>query len=406
MPPNRRPAWVMVYSAKKNLVNKKAQPFRDNGVIEFYVNGELHCHINGNLSMALSDVTSDKVIYDVDTPLIKFNSVSGSSICLQGKTNTKDKNYEIFFYLSALDETVSRVDVIHKTIKSVQQLDEKFIPDTIARVADMVKTVNGVEPDETGDVVIDIPTHSWNTLDGKPFYEDIVYAGTPTSLEFTTNRSDTYPYILMNDPDIPELRPFCDSLPDLWSDDNTYKVVYDEMEYYCKRKQWSSYTHTLGNTSLLAGIYEGEIDSYKKNIVFEDTGEPFCWIFHSYYTFTSRMYVFEAGTHNITFTSIKSIDIKTLDSKFIGDDIARTADVIKTVNGNGPDENGNVAVEIPECKVQTVNGVEPDDSGNIQLPELTEDDALDLLFETGIVEPLADTNGTIYTDVNGNIYTM
>ena len=45
---------------------------------------------------------------------------------------------------------------------------------------------------------------------------------------------------------------------------------------------------------------------------------------------------------------------------------------VKTVNGNAPDENGNVEIEfpeIPEDKVQTVNGIEPDAEGNVQLPE-------------------------------------
>ena len=57
---------------------------------------------------------------------------------------------------------------------SIQTLDEKFIPDTIARVSDIPKppvtSVNGM----TGDVIIEIPEGSggsWNDLTDRPFYE-------------------------------------------------------------------------------------------------------------------------------------------------------------------------------------------------------------------------------------------
>lgn len=34
------------------------------------------------------------------------------------------------------------------------------------------------------------------------------------------------------------------------------------------------------------------------------------------------------------------------------------------------------------------------------------DDALELLVETGLIEPIVDENGAIYTDENGNIYNI
>lgn len=50
-----------------------------------------------------------------------------------------------------------------------------------------------------------------------------------------------------------------------------------------------------------------------------------------------------------------------------------TTSIIKTVNGVGPDENGNVTVEVPEGggggggSVNSVNGVKPDSAGNVAL---------------------------------------
>lgn len=55
-------------------------------------------------------------------------------------------------------------------------------------------------------------------------------------------------------------------------------------------------------------------------------------------------------------------------------------------------------------KVKTVDEVEPDENGNIALPKSTQNDALELLAEMGIAEPVADENGAIFTDENGIIY--
>jgi hypothetical protein len=44
---------------------------------------------------------------------------------------------------------------------------------------------------------------------------------------------------------------------------------------------------------------------------------------------------------------------------------------VRTVNGQGPDENGNVEVEV-EGGVKTVDGVEPDEDGNIELGAVRE----------------------------------
>lgn len=57
-----------------------------------------------------------------------------------------------------------------------------------------------------------------------------------------------------------------------------------------------------------------------------------------------------------------------------------------------------------------LGGASYDDASEVALksdiPQFTSDDAFDLLMETGVIEPLADSNGVIYTDTNGSIYTL
>ena len=61
---------------------------------------------------------------------------------------------------------------------TLKTIDEKFIPDTIARKSDIpessggVQSVNGVSPDENGNVKIAVGAKSWNDLEDKPFGVD------------------------------------------------------------------------------------------------------------------------------------------------------------------------------------------------------------------------------------------
>lgn len=91
------------------------------------------------------------------------------------------------------------------------------------------------------------------------------------------------------------------------------------------------------------------------------------------------------------------------------------------------------------CKVESINGIIPDDNGNIEIqpgvqsdwsesnetspafvknkPDFatvdyvsesigTKDDALALLLETEIVEPIVSNDNSLYTDNNGNIFVL
>ena len=83
--------------------------------------------------------------------------------------------------------------LLHVVTKEAIPLDEKFIPETIARVDDIpknpVKSVNGITPDENGNVEVEIPegfSGSWNDLVDKPFGDGI----TEQIIEKTTHTFD------------------------------------------------------------------------------------------------------------------------------------------------------------------------------------------------------------------------
>lgn len=104
-----------------------------------------------------------------------------------------------------------------------------------------------------------------------------------------------------------------------------------------------------------------------------------------------------------------------------------TKGAVKFINGIGPDENGNIELEIPECKVQSVNGIEPDENGNIEIhiPESklqsvngvepdengnveidTMPDGLEqitILSEADMLPAIHDASGAILTDENRNV---
>lgn len=71
------------------------------------------------------------------------------------------------------------VSLIQKDADTLQQLDEKFIPDTIARTSQLpTKVVNSVNG-QTGDVVITEGVNSWNDLQDKPFGNKLIAKYTP-----------------------------------------------------------------------------------------------------------------------------------------------------------------------------------------------------------------------------------
>lgn len=56
--------------------------------------------------------------------------------------------------------------------------------------------------------------------------------------------------------------------------------------------------------------------------------------------------------------------------------------------------------------VKSVNGKTPDENGNVEISTLTDESALALVVETGLVDPVTDENGKIFTDKNGKIFVL
>lgn len=58
--------------------------------------------------------------------------------------------------------------------------------------------------------------------------------------------------------------------------------------------------------------------------------------------------------------------------------------------------------------VKTVNGVEPDEKGNVQLPldAGTDEDAMELLAECGVIDPVTASTGALFTDSDGKIFVL
>lgn len=63
-----------------------------------------------------------------------------------------------------------------------------------------------------------------------------------------------------------------------------------------------------------------------------------------------------------------------------------------------------------EMGVQTINGKRPDEKGNIEITfgdkTPTAENALELLAERDIVQPLADNNNVLFTDNSGKIFIL
>lgn len=70
-------------------------------------------------------------------------------------------------------------------------------------------------------------------------------------------------------------------------------------------------------------------------------------------------------------------------------DIPEIPDAVLTVNGQAPDENGNIQIEVT-----------PD------APTVSDSDTIELLAEMGVVDPVSAENGAVYTDANNKIYVL
>lgn len=120
------------------------------------------------------------------------DAVGIGSTAFTGFTN-KGSNGEPFYLAYTGEKTVFVVENVGTHTLKIQsattavakKIDKKFLPDDIGSV----KSVNGVEPDENGNIAVEIPegfSGSWNDLIDKPFEVGTVYYKWDSGEEYET----------------------------------------------------------------------------------------------------------------------------------------------------------------------------------------------------------------------------
>lgn len=180
-------------------------------------------------------------------------------------------------YKSDVDLTIHTVIILDES--ELKQLDEKFIPDSVKK-------------------------HDWNTLENRPFYDDIKWIEVDNGVYSSTTMAQINRVETLNPLPI--------------SEGKKVKVVWDGVEYQVEVKTISFFgTNILafGNASVLNELI-GES--------FEDTGEPF------FYDISNDGYTCkEPVTDMRIITMFCEEELKQLDEKFIPSTIARTTDIPK-----------------------------------------------------------------------------
>lgn len=249
------------------------------------------------------------------------------------------------------EDDVANISITVKVIETsetVIQLNEKYIPQSIARkssvdtlktevntiktnVSKCVKSVNGKTPNSNGAVNI---TYAYDDLTDKPFgitqEEGYAPLGVLDGRSFEFANQENIYYVQEIDP------------TDIYFADGHY-ITWDGTFYECGEPVYIE----ADNSYLLGGVDMGEI-SITNNM-------PFCLKVttdvETYEPTSAKIYTRWAGPHTIKVTTWYSdmIDVvKPLDEKFIPDTIARTEDVISLPPYTSADE-GKI--------LQIVNGV-------------------------------------------------
>ena len=197
--------------------------------------------------------------------------------------------------------------------------------------------------DETKADKSELFSGSWNDLEDKPFYnENIEVVLLNEVIQMTSHFEGNGTYFRFHDVSAGDHTRF------KLEDGATYRVTFNDEIYIC--------TAYRGGFDTVLGSYDasniGDVEVYK-------------------YPFSITGYeVYVVGNvDSATFKVEKGeFALKTLDDKFISDNIARVSDIPK---------------------------------------ELTTEDAIALATETGLIDPIATTSdNTILTDVNDNIITL
>lgn len=265
----------------------------------------------------------------------------------------------------------------------IQCIDEKFIPDTIARTAD-VNTYLASKADishshddlyytETEvDTLIANHEYSWNDLNDKPFGEE----SNESTLEISKDEFyNSYGIYVLSGI----------TAPFILEEGETYNVTYDGEQYTCVATRRNDYYVYIGNKHV--ADYSG------------DTGEPF-YIEASANTWD--IYVDSLENHTITVSNVLT---KILDDKYISDNIARVSDieaVSALVGDTSVSSQISTAINESVADWNQTDESAPDYIKN--KPEIaTDDEIIELLMQEDMFPVVTDSDGSILADENDNI---
>lgn len=170
-------------------------------------------------------------------------------------------------------------------------------------------------------------------------------------------------------------------------------------------KEWYSYIHRKIHNAygtLFIRVMDGEYGGMKIDIdptLFKEAVEDVAGL-NEYVKSVNNVTPDENGNVSLDDSYLEPSDITTpgivVGTDYVGEqtvcspkhkhNIKDVEGAIKTVNGNGPDETGNVVVE---ARIKTVNNIQPDETGNVNLGQLVK--------TVNSHEP--DENGNIQFDV-------
>ena len=208
-------------------------------------------------------------------------------------------NGAIFYQTFHEDESIEHSVEVYYVNPKVVQLDEKFIPDTIARVDHI---------------------HSWNTLTDKPFGEERGYSETEFSNTLTWSENvDDYESFYYEPwgstfVKVSDLTPTLDEVSNSTITSNSDKVYSECFGYY------------QDDVICLEGGYYCIYIVHNDNAIMREVVFPTKGIYFLYYV---DEYATSLTTPNYQFPK-SVINVNTLDEKYIPDTIARKSDVAQS----------------------------------------------------------------------------
>ena len=268
---------------------------------------------------------------------------------------------------------------------SVKQLDEKFIPDTIARVSNL----ENVAEELSTEINTAIENLDVDTIARKDEVAQADWAeNDENSPAYVKNRTHYTEAIKIID----GITVNCDesydrgykpsaTIPNLLAppeNGKTYIVIFDDIEYrLVAREAWGHIY--VGNCNL---------DSAQA----PDTGEPFC-VEVTKSSLSPYIYAKEQGIHTISIISQDDLKYNQLDERFIPDTIARVSVVNTTIN-----EGDSATLEASKTYAEEQAGTAEQNAKNYVDTEIAKTDAEVAGLRSDVDELMATSYVEITTD--------